>query len=123
MTEHAIASGVVGASPIDTNPNFGILPNSPGLDGRLLETYISLEFRSSSDFSSLTNIVVPSVGTATITATENGVVYGSIVNGTAIDVTTADYPRLSKTGNIGNVRGVTAGIVGATHWRILVSRR
>jgi len=126
-----IASGPVGASPIiypDPNPAANG-KDIPVMDAHFTESFISLEFYddqggtiSEDNLYVPANLVTPGAGTATVTASENGVAYGTITNGTDIDVTTDDYPRINFLGSVGFIKGVTAGITIATHWRILTTR-
>ena len=80
--------------------------------------YCYLEF-TNDDFQ---NLVVPSAGTVTLNASENGSYWGSMVDGTAVDVTTEDYSRPTIAGSVKDVRAVPTGITGATHWRLVVAR-
>lgn len=87
----------------------------------LLSTYISMEFSSSSNFST-NNIVVPTAGTVTIKVSENGVYWSSVENGTNIAVNTDDFTRPPVSGIVAAVKATPTGITGATHWRLLVGK-
>ncbi len=124
-----IASAPVGDDNI--YPGLTALPNGefqPKMDIHFTEAFISIEFYNDlgtiplNELYQPANLVTPSAGTATITASENGNDYGTLINGTDIDVTTADYPRMNFLGSVSHVKGVTSGIVGASHWRILITR-
>lgn len=84
------------------------------------KAYVYLEFSDDPGFKGL---VVPTAGAITVEASENGEIYGSIPDGTAIDVTTADYIRPIALGSIQRMKAtITTPIVGAAYWRMVVAR-
>jgi hypothetical protein len=104
-----IAHGVV-AAPLVTKRMAGDTPDA----------FIYLEF---SDNLSFDPCIVPSSGIIQVEASENGDVWGSVVNGGSVDVSSADYPRLSAKGDVAFVRATpTDPIVGTTYWRVRVVR-
>lgn len=93
-----------------------IVENMPRAHER---AYCYLEF-SSDGFQTL---IVPSAGTATLKASENGTYWGSMVDGTDVDVTTEDYSRPTIAGSVKDVKAdPVIAITGATHWRLVVAR-
>ena len=77
--------------------------------------YISLNFYSD-DFKT---IVEPTAGTVTLTASENGVTYGSIENG-VVEASGA-YNRPSISGRLRNIKANLAGVAGAINFEIVIS--
>ena len=115
-----IASGPVGA-PIITEQ----------MDDHFVESYISFEFYDDNggaiplkDLYVPANRVTPGAGTATFTGSEDGFDEGTITNGSDVDVTDPDYPRMNF---LGAVRYITMtpviAITVATHMRMKVTRR
>jgi hypothetical protein len=108
------ARGLVGAPSIISNE----------MDEHFVEAFISIQFFTSDSYSEADQ-VIPSSGTLDITASEQGVSYGTIPNGSAIDVTDQDYPRINFLGSVRYVKGVGTAISGsgATHYQIKITRR
>jgi len=92
------------------------------LDYKLERTYVYFEFASDDTFENA-SIVIPSAGTVTATASEQGVNYGTFSGGSDIDVTLEDYARPRVSGSFSNIKAVPViPIAGATHWRMIVAR-
>lgn len=89
------------------------------MDHKFKEAFPYLEFATDANFQ---NIVIPTGGTVTIEASENGKNWGSIPDGTDIDVTTEDYTRPVAGGSIQSMRATPTGITGAAYWRMIVAR-
>jgi len=109
VPEIFVTTGATVATTITTDA----MPTQFGL------CYVYIEFSDDLGFGSL---VTPSAGTCTLTASENGTNYGSIVNGTGFSVATADYNRVNVLGSVRNIKAVPTGVTGATYWRLRVAR-
>lgn len=91
---------------------------SPNMRKDLERGYISVNFYSDSEFQ---NLVSPTAGTITFTASEDGGNYGSLING-AVDATIANYDRPNFSGALLRVKATASGITGATHFKATVHK-
>lgn len=81
--------------------------------------YVYFEFATDAEFN---NLVVPSAGTITVLATDNGFYFGTVVGGDNIAVNTPDYFRVSIGGIVTGVSATPTGLAGAPYWRMIVAR-
>lgn len=91
---------------------------SPKMRTDLERSYISVAFFTDVDF---TDQVIPSAGTITFTASEDGFVYGTIPNGT-VSASSETYDRPNFSGSVERVKAETSGILGATHYIATIAR-
>lgn len=91
---------------------------SPLLDRDYERGYLSIVFFSDAE---LTTIVTPSAGTIDITASEDGDIYGTIQDGTAISANTVgpavNYSRPNWSGQVLFLKFSLSGIVGANFFK------
>lgn len=64
--------------------------------------------------------VIPTGGTVTFTATDDGFNYGTMTNG-SVSASSPEYARPNLSGKINKVKATTAGIVGATHFTAVIN--
>lgn len=79
---------------------------------------ISITLYSDDTFGTKVNA---SAGTITFTGSEDNFNYGSISDG-QVDLTTGAYTRPSFASHLTSVKGVFAGVAGATHYELRVAR-
>ena len=91
---------------------------SENMDLYYERAYISINFFTDDTF---TTLAVPLAGTVVFEASEDGLNYGTIPNGT---VTAADllYSRPTFSGSVAKVRATTLGVTVATHYRATIAR-
>jgi|TARA_R100000501_G_scaffold13697_1_gene25166 hypothetical protein len=80
--------------------------------------YISVLFFSDA---AMTTSVIPSAGTITILASEDGLRYGTVTNGD-IDVSVDPYERPNWSGQVAYISSDMSGVTGATHYRLSIHR-
>lgn len=80
--------------------------------------FISVEFFSDTG---LITHVVPTAGTVTFTASEQGTRYGSIPNGVVTAASVESYDRPNFQGFVQKVKATCSSITGATHYRAVIA--
>jgi hypothetical protein len=84
---------------------------------------VSITFYSDAD---LTSIVTPTEGTVTVTVSEDGVIFGTVPNGTLIDAAkigpNTEYSRPNWIGSARSIKLTFANIAGAGYFKCRVIR-
>lgn len=91
---------------------------SPNMRKDIERGYISIVFYADAQ---LQNPVTPSAGTVTFTASEEGIRYGTLSNGT-VDATIDDYDRPNWSGTVFRVKATTSGITGANYFKATIHK-
>lgn len=80
--------------------------------------YVSVVFYTDDTYQT---VAIPTAGTLTVTASEEGLEYGTIIGG-LIQYPNTDYVRPNFAGSVERVKITALGIIGASHYIAKINR-